>query len=133
MDEDVGTGIEGTAGLATAFGMYANRQLMSACRMDDRSQRRIVHWRGTAVKHHFDQVVTMTGSLVDRAYAVGRSCQFAYGLRWSPCPIGRVPADHSEEWSGHPWVDRPSSCVQCAVPNPGREPQPPRCQTVQRH
>jgi hypothetical protein len=42
VDEDVSAGLEGSAGLTLTFGMYADRQLMTVCGANDRSQRRIV-------------------------------------------------------------------------------------------
>jgi hypothetical protein len=74
MDEDVGTGLEGTASLTLTLGMDANWQVKPVCGADDRNQRRIIEQRATAVQHQFDQVVSMRGSLVDRAYAVRGPC-----------------------------------------------------------
>ncbi len=51
MDEDVGTGLEGTAGLTLTLGMYANREVTPVCGADHRNQRRVVKQRTTAVQH----------------------------------------------------------------------------------
>ena len=116
MDEDVSTGLEGSTGLTLAFGMYADRQLMTVCGANDRNQRRIVEQWAAAVQYYLDQVVPVRGALVHGAYAVGRTCQFTYRLRWSPGPIGRVAAYGGQERSGdlhdaaRRWIDLPAAC-----------------------
>jgi hypothetical protein len=116
MDEDVGTGLEGTASLTLTLGMDPHWQVTPVCGTDHRNQRRVIGQRTTAVQHQFDQVVSMRGSLVDRAYAVRRPCQFTDRPHWSPGPIGRVSADGGQEGSGDPdqttrgWIDLPAAC-----------------------
>jgi hypothetical protein len=91
MDEDVGTGLEGTAGLTFTLGMYADWQVTPVCGADHRNQRRVIENWTTAVEHQFDQVVAMRGGIVDRAYPVRRSCQLTHRPRWGPGPIDGVP------------------------------------------
>jgi hypothetical protein len=116
MDEYVGTGLEGTAGLTPTLGVYPNREVTAVCGTDHRNQRGVVEQRTTAVQYQFDQVVSMRGGLVDRTYAVRRSCQFTHRSRWSPGPIGRVPAWRGQERSGDPdhatrgRIDLPAAC-----------------------
>ena len=116
MDEDVGTGLEGTASLTLTLGMDPHWQVTPVCGADHRNQRRVIGQRTTAVQHQFDQVVSMRGSLVDRAYAVRRPGQFTDRPQWSPGPIGRVSADGGQERSGNPdqttrgWIDLPAAC-----------------------
>jgi hypothetical protein len=68
------------------------------------------------VQHQFDQVVSMRGGIVDRAYAVRRPCQFTHRPQGSPGPIGRVPADGGQERSCDPdqttrrRIDLPAAC-----------------------
>jgi hypothetical protein len=115
VDEDVGAGLEGSAALTLTFGMYADRQLMTVCGANDRSQRCIVEQRAAAVQYDLDQVVPMRGALVHGAYAVGRTCQFTYRLRWRPGPIGWVAAYGGQERSGdlhdaaRRWIDLPAA------------------------
>jgi hypothetical protein len=96
--------------------MYAHREPLPVCGTDYRSQRCVVEERGTAVQHNFDEVVPMSGGLLDRAYAVGRSRQFTHRPRGSPGPIGRVPADRGEKRSSdldqatRGWIDLPAAC-----------------------
>jgi hypothetical protein len=116
MDEDVRTDLEGTASLTLTLGMYANWQMTPLRGANHRSQRRVIEQRATAVQHQFDQVVSMRGGLIDRAYAVLRPRQHTHRPQWSPGPIGRVPADGGKERSGDPdqaprrWIDLPAAC-----------------------
>jgi hypothetical protein len=116
MDEDVGTGLESSASLTLTLGMYANWQSTPVCGAHDRNQRRIIEQRTTAVQHQFDQVMSVHGGLVYRAYAVRRPRQLTHRPRWSPGPIGRVAADGGQERSGDPdqttrgWIDLPAAC-----------------------
>jgi hypothetical protein len=116
MDENVRTYLEGAASLTLTLGMYANWQLMPVCGANHRSQRCVIEQRATAVQHQFDQVVSMRGGIVDRAYAVRRARQFTHRPRWSPGPVGRVPADGGQERSGDPdrttrrRIDLPATC-----------------------
>ena len=88
VDEHVGTGLEGTASLASALGVYADRQPMTMCGVGlPPASVASSSSRATAVQYHLDQVMTMRGGLVDRAYAVRGSCQFAHRSRRSPGSI----------------------------------------------
>jgi hypothetical protein len=65
---------------------------MTVCGANDRIQRCIVEQRASTVEYDLDQVVPMRGPLVHGAYAVGRACQFTYGLRWRPGTISGIAA-----------------------------------------
>jgi len=99
VDQDVGAGLEGTAGLAEALGVYADPQLVPVCRTHHRGQRRVVENRRTVVQHDLDQVVSMRGSLVNRAYAVGRSRKLTHSFRRGPCPVGGVSTNGGQKRS----------------------------------
>jgi hypothetical protein len=62
-------------------------------------QRHVVKQGTTAVQHQLDQIVSMRGGLLHRAYAFCWSCQFTHRSRWSPGTIDRVPAYGGQERS----------------------------------
>src|SRR4030095_15652301 len=68
------------------------------------------------VQHDLDQVMSMRGALVHGTYAVGRTGQFTYGLRWCPASIDRVAPYGGQEWSGdlhdaaRRWINLPAAC-----------------------
>jgi hypothetical protein len=116
MDQDVGTGLEGAAGLVRSLGVHANGKAMLVCGTDHCKQCRVIEQRRTIVQHEFDHVVPMCDGIIDRAYAVHRSSQFTHRVRRSPNPIGGVPTWGRQKRSSDPneatgrWIELPAAC-----------------------